>query len=1494
MYLKMFYFGIVIFGLINGLTFVAFAGITSVNHGADNAPYIIPLDQMSAARNITLTGPTGAAGNGPITFLASQNIVVNNLLLISFSGASFSGDTFRVCQKVNDASGDELGVATPSPNSPQFNIQFVNNMGAGNILYLTTDAGCSNTGAGTNFVVQLSRALIPSTATVLMEVLSAAGNLIIDPGSMAILAGIGSDYFVDINNGVDDPSHGLWPGAGAWKTLHYAINQINRAQAGTYTLHVASGTYSVANGEDPSNITIIQSNLTIIGEGPSRPVIQGGGSWDTGFEILCGAGGASNVTISNLEITGFIDYGILADSSDLSPPASNLIVKRNKIHDNGSGIYLSNIYYALIKNNLIYDNSDYNIGAFTDTTDLNYIYHNTIAGSNRGYGIYFDSARIKYNIVTGCEYGIKYDGPCPSIATGNYWDYNDVWNNDNDDYYSTCPGYPISAGSHDISQNPLFNPDFTLQTGSPCIDAIPLGADTLTEDYNGNHRPQGAGYDIGALMRPLPPPPPPPLFTITASVSGGHGTVAPAIQTVYYDAYTYITPDMGYYIASITDNGISQPIADPYVISNVSENHTVVVTFAMKTFRISGYVHTTSGAGISGVMMSGLPGNPSTGSDGSFSVTVDYGWSGTVTPTKTGCTLVDMTVDGSSVGAATSYTFGNVTSDHTISATFAVNTYTITASAGANGSISPSGVVGVNYGASQTFTITPSIGYHVADVTVDGSSVGAVTSYTFSNVTSDHTISATFAVNAYTITASAGANGSISPSGAVTVNYRASQTFTITPNTGYHVADVTVDGVSQGPISSYTFTNVTANHTISPTFAINTYTITASAGANGSTSPSGAVAVNHGANQTFTITPNPNYHVADVLVDGSSVGAVTSYTFTNVTANHTIAANFAINTYTITASAGANGSISPSGAVAVNHGANQTFTITPNPNYHVADVLVDGSSVGAVTSYTFTNVAVDHTISATFAINNYTIAASAGANGSISPPGAVAVNHGANQSFTITPNPNYHVADVLVDGSSVGPVTSYTFTNVTGNHTISATFAIDPYTITATGGANGSISPSGVVTVNCGSSQIFTLTPNVGYHVADVLVDGSSVGAVTSYTFTNVTANHTISVTFAINTYTITASAGANGNISPTGAVAVNHGANQSFTITPNSGYHVADVLVDGSSVGAVTSYTFTNVTANHTISVTFAINTYTITASAGANGNISPTGAVAVNHGANQSFTITPNSCYHVADVLVDGSSVGPVTSYTFTNVTANHTISATFSITSYTITAMAGTNGSISPSGAVTVNCGSGQAFTITPNPGYTIQDVRVDGSSVGSVTSYNFTNVTSNHTIEVTFIKTYTITVTAGTGGGITPGTTVVIQGTNQIFTIIPGAGYRIGDVKVDGSSVGAVASYTFTNVISDHTIEATFIKVYVISVNKSGAGAGVVESTPGGIDCGVVCVKAFDEGTLVILRVRLDDVSVVTDVRIDGISIGPVNTIKFPNLMGDHTVEINFGI
>jgi peptidoglycan/xylan/chitin deacetylase (PgdA/CDA1 family) len=81
-----------------------------------------------------------------------------------------------------------------------------------------------------------------------------------------------------------------------------------------------------------------------------------------------------------------------------------------------------------------------------------------------------------------------------------------------------------------------------------------------------------------------------------------------------------------------------------------------------------------------------------------------------------------------------------------------------------------------------------------------------------------------------------------------------------------------------------------------PKTPVTTHTITASAGTGGSISPSGAVVVADGGSQAFSITPSANYKVADVKVDGSSKGAITAYTFTGVTADHTIAASFAATT----------------------------------------------------------------------------------------------------------------------------------------------------------------------------------------------------------------------------------------------------------------------------------------------------------------------------------------------------------------------------------------------------------------------------------------------------------------------------------------------------------------------------------------------------------------------------------------------------------------------
>ncbi|MGB9794689.1 copper amine oxidase N-terminal domain-containing protein [Caldisericum exile] len=152
----------------------------------------------------------------------------------------------------------------------------------------------------------------------------------------------------------------------------------------------------------------------------------------------------------------------------------------------------------------------------------------------------------------------------------------------------------------------------------------------------------------------------------------------------------------------------------------------------------------------------------------------------------------------------------------------------------------------------------------------------------------------------------------------------------------------------------------------------------------------------------------------------------------------------------------------------------------------------------------------------------------------------------------------------------------------------------------------------------------------------------------------------------------------------------------------------------------------------------------YNITVSVSQGGSVSPSGSVSVIPGNPQTFTITPNTGYKIKDVKVDGVSVGAVSSYTFENITKDHTIEAIFEPITFTITSSSSSGGTITPSSTITVNYGDSKTFNITPNPGYKIKDVLVDGKSVGAVSSYTFSNITSNHTIEVTFEKQITQTI------------------------------------------------------------------------------------------------------------------------------------------------------
>jgi len=225
---------------------------------------------------------------------------------------------------------------------------------------------------------------------------------------------------------------------------------------------------------------------------------------------------------------------------------------------------------------------------------------------------------------------------------------------------------------------------------------------------------------------------------------------------------------------------------------------------------------------------------------------------------------------------------------------------------------------------------------------------------------------------------------------------------------------------------------------------LNTFTITASVYGHGKVSPAGITTVPAGGSQTYTFTPDPNYTVRYVKVGHETIlGPMTSYTFDNVSYDQTIYVTFKQIRHTITSSAGPNGAISPVGSYAFRQGDSPRYKMNPDKVYHVADVLVDSISVGAVDSYTFENLSAPHTITVSFAINpTYTITATVtgSGSGSITPAGAISIRGGSDQKYTITPDPGSKIDAVFVNSANKGPITSFTFRNVDDNRTIEVRF----------------------------------------------------------------------------------------------------------------------------------------------------------------------------------------------------------------------------------------------------------------------------------------------------------------------------------------------------------------------------------------------------------------------------------------------------------------------
>jgi hypothetical protein len=259
-----------------------------------------------------------------------------------------------------------------------------------------------------------------------------------------------------------------------------------------------------------------------------------------------------------------------------------------------------------------------------------------------------------------------------------------------------------------------------------------------------------------------------------------------------------------------------------------------------------------------------------------------------------------------------------------------------------------------------------------------------------------------------------------------------------------------------------------------------------------------------------TAVPDINYR----FVNWSDSSTANPRTDSFATSDISVTANFALNQYTLTYTAGAHGSITGTSSQTVNRGANgSAVTAVPESGYQFVS-WSDGSTANPRTD---TNVTANITVTATFALKQYTLTYTAGAHGSITGTSPQTVTHGANGSaVTATADTDYQFVN-WSDGSTANPRMD---TNVTANITVTANFSHRPIVITSSSGTGGTISPVGNVSVNYGDDQSFTITPNSGYKVSEVLVDSEKVTSISAdggiYTFTAVTESHTISAKFAV------------------------------------------------------------------------------------------------------------------------------------------------------------------------------------------------------------------------------------------------------------------------------------------------------------------------------------------------------------------------------------------
>ncbi len=812
--------------------------------------------------------------------------------------------------------------------------------------------------------------------------------------------------------------------------------------------------------------------------------------------------------------------------------------------------------------------------------------------------------------------------------------------------------------------------------------------------------------------------------------------------------------------------------------------------------------------------------------------------------------------DNSTIGDNTSNkTTIEMFDNYTIQAQFDINTYTLNISSkiGGNVTIPGRGQYQFNHGEIVDLECKAEEGYHFVEWSGDnGTIMNTSDNSTSIEILDDYSITAEFEINTYSLEISSSSGGSVNRPGEGIFHYNHGKIIDLeaVSKKGYHFIEWSGDNATIDDTSAnQTTIKMLNDYSIDAVFNISSYTlnITSENGGAVNTPGEGSFDYEYGSIIELEALADYGYHFVRWSGDNISIGNITSNkTSIKILSDYSITAEFSINTYTLDISSSSGGYVHlpGEGTHHYEHGDIVNLEAVSSEGYHFFEWTGDNSTISNTKdNSTSIEMLDDHTITAMFNINSYTLTISSSQGGNVVKPGEGThqYDHGSIVDIEGLANEGYHFVRWAGDNETITDTTSNKTTiEMLDDYSINAGFSINTYTlnISSTKGGDVTLPGEGTYQYSHGTAVDIEAIADQGRSFVEWTGDNNTVADTSSnLTTIEMLNDYTIIAEFNVRTYELTIDSTTGGTVIKPGETTYtfDHGKIVNIEANADQGYNFVEWTGDNDTIADTTDNSTTiDMLDNYTITAKFSVNTYSLEISSSTGGNVTlpGEGTHQYEHGTLVNLKGIPENGYHFVRWIGDNNSIKNTKDNSTTiEMLDDYTITALFNVNSYTLTISSTSGGNVVKPGEGTHQYEHGTIVDLEAiaQKGY---HFNLWGGDNGTITEDRSNKTTiemfDDYSIIAKFdINTYTLDISSTEGGNvIEPGEDVYQyeHGTTIDLEVVSSMGYHFVRWSGDNSSISdTVANSTTIEMLNDYSITAEFrINTYTLDISSTKGG------------------------------------------------------------------------